>query len=248
MQSEAPMLEMTPPRMLDCGDGAISVEFGDQVDPWLNSRVLALDAGIRQASPAGVIETVPTYRSLLIHFDPLGTDIVALASLINDLCRVVPARSGKVRRWRVPVVYGGAFGEDIEALSARHGLSVAELIALHSRAVYRVYMIGFMPGFAYLGGLDPILATPRREQPRMKIPAQSISIGGAQSAIGTVEGPSGWHLIGRTPARGFMRGRDPVFLYDAGDEIIFEPIDADRWAALDEAASRGEPVATWSAS
>jgi KipI family sensor histidine kinase inhibitor len=231
------------PRILACGDAAISVEFGDVIDPALNARVLALDAALAADPVAGVIETVPTYRSLLVHFHPLETDVALLLARIDAACRrAVPPRR-EVRRWHVPVVYGGAFGMDLDDLAARHGLSPGELVARHAGAVYQVYMIGFMPGFAYLGGLDPALATPRRVEPRMETPAQSVSIGGAQTAISSVAGPSGWHMIGRTPARGFMPGRDPVFLYEAGDEVVFEPIPERDWAALDAAAARREPVA-----
>jgi KipI family sensor histidine kinase inhibitor len=232
------------PRILACGDAAISVEFGDGIDPALNARVLALDSALASDPVAGVVETVPTYRSLLVHFDPLETDVPMLLARIDAACRRVAPPRRDVRRWRVPVVYGGAFGMDLDDLAARHGLSAQELVARHAGRVYQVYMIGFMPGFAYLGGLDPALATPRRVEPRMETPAQSISIGGAQTAISSVAGPSGWHMIGRTPARGFMPGRDPVFLYEAGDEIVFEPIPEGDWARMDAAAARGEPVAT----
>ncbi len=232
------------PRLLPCGDGAISVEFGNAIDPALNLRVLALDAALAADPVPGVVETVPTYRSLLIHFDPVETDVPLLVARIEENCRSASPSRGHVRRWHVPVVYGGAFGMDLDDIAARHGLTPEALIERHASAVYQVYMIGFMPGFAYLGGLDPSLATPRRPEPRMDTPAQSISIGGAQTAISSVAGPSGWHMIGRTPARGFMPGRNPVFLYEAGDEIVFERIAEDDWARLDEAASRGEPVAT----
>lgn len=234
---------LPPPRLLPCGEGALSVEFGDTVDPRLNAAVLALDAALAAAPFAGMIETVPTYRSLLVQFDPVDTDHAGLERHLISLCRSLRPERANRRRWRVPVVYGGAFGVDLEALAEGRGLSAEEFVRLHAGAVYRVYMIGFLPGFAYLGGLDGRLHAPRRPDPRPVIPAQSISIGGMQTAIGSVEGPSGWHLIGRTPVRGFLRGRDPVFLFDAGDEIVFEPAAASDWDALDRAAARGEPVA-----
>ncbi len=232
-----------PPRLSPCGDGAVSVEFGDVVDPDLNGLVLALDAALARDPPHGLIETVPTYRSLLIQFDPVETDYAALERRLLALCRKLEPQTIAARRWRVPVLYGGDAGIDLGDLAAAHGLSEEDVVRLHSAAVYRVYMIGFMPGFAYLGGLDPRLHRPRRPEPRLVIPAQSISIGGAQTAISTVEGPSGWHLIGRTPVRGFQRGREPVFLFEAGDEIVFVPITAVEWDALDRAAAAGEPVA-----
>ncbi len=232
-----------PPRLLPCGDGAVSVEFGDSVDPTLNGLVLALDAALSQAPPRGLIETVPTYRSLLVQFDPVETDYASLEAHLLALCQGLEPQRAAARRWHVPVLYGGEAGIDLADLAADRGLTEEEVVRLHSAAVYRVYMIGFMPGFAYLGGLDPRLHRPRRPEPRLVIPAQSVSIGGAQTAISTVEGPSGWHLIGRTPARGFQRGREPAFLFEAGDEIRFEPISPDEWQRLDAAAAAGEPVA-----
>jgi len=218
------------------------VEFGCQIDKYLNDRVLALDAALGKAAIPGLVETVPTYRSLLVCYDPIATDIDDLKQRIPALSEGAADEPRRVRRWRVPVVYGDAFGPDLEAVAERHGMTPDEVIALHAGAIYRVYMIGFMPGFAYLGGLDARLETPRRLQPRLKTPAQSVSIGGAQAAVSSVEAPSGWHLLGRTPARSFMPGRDPGFLFAAGDEIRFEPIPPKDWDGLDAAAARGELI------
>jgi KipI family sensor histidine kinase inhibitor len=231
------------PRLLRCGDAAMSVEFGDTTDPELNAQVLALDAALAAEPVAGIIETVPTYRSLLIQLDPLRTDFVALETQIRALCSRPVAQRPQARRWHVPVVFGGAFGMDLDDLAERHAMTVEGLVARFCAATYHVAMIGFMPGFAYLGGLEPALTTPRRLQPRMRVPAQSISIGGAQAAIMTVEGPSGWHMMGRTPMRAFLPGRDPVFLYEPGDQIRFEPIAEEAWSGLDARAAAGEPVA-----
>ncbi|NIX76045.1 5-oxoprolinase subunit PxpB [Microvirga terricola] len=230
-------------RILPCGDSALSVEFGDAIDPDLNGKVLALEDLLLASPPAGLIETVPTYRSLTIQFDPTLTDYDALAAFLTEKAATIAPRNAIGRRWRVPVVYGGAFGEDLDEVAGQHGLSPQQLIEIHSAAIYRVYMIGFMPGFAYLGGLDPRIATPRRTQPRAKIPAGSIIIGGAQAAVMSIEGPSGWHLLGRTPVRSYAPERDPAFLLAAGDEVVFQPIDAFQWASLERAALAGELVA-----
>jgi KipI family sensor histidine kinase inhibitor len=231
------------PRILPCGDAALSVDFGNVIDPDVNGKVLALDEALRLRAPAGLLETVPTYRSLMVQFDPTLTDYDALATFLNTEARNVAPQSARGRRWQVPVVYGGSFGIDLEDVAERHGLSTHQVIDLHAGAVYRVYMVGFMPGFAYLGGLDPRLATPRRTQPRAKIPAGSIIIGGEQAAVASIECPSGWHLLGRTPVRSYAPDRDPAFLLEAGDEVVFRPIDASRWEALERAAMAGEPVA-----
>lgn len=234
---------MPTPRFLPCGDSALTVEFGSAIDPELNGRVLALDALLRESPPAGLIETVPTYRSLTLQFDPTVMDYPALIRQLEDALRNLPSHSATGVRWRVPVVYGGEFGIDLEDVAERHGLTPAQLIEIHAGAVYRIYMIGFLPGFAYLGGLDPRIATSRRTQPRLKVPSGSVMIGGEQAGIVPMEMPSGWHLLGRTPVLSYMPERDPAFLFAAGDEIVFQPIDASRWHALEKAALAGEPVA-----
>lgn len=237
------MADQRYPRAVALGDQAIAIEFGDTVDPALNARVLALDQALMRAQPNGVVEAVPTYRSLLIHLDPLAADPDAVAAEALALAGNLTIAETAARRWRVPVVYGGAFGIDLEATAERHGITPATLIERHAAPVYRVYMIGFMPGFSYLGGLDPRLATPRRDVPRLKTPAGTISIGGVQAAVASVEAPSGWHLLGRTPVRTFMAGREPAFLLAPGDEVVFQPIGAARWAELDRDAAAGAPVA-----
>jgi len=235
------------PRILPCGDAALAVEFGSIIDPRLNARVLALDSRVsaasREGALAGIIETVPTYRSLLVHYDPVATSFERLSGSLLGLARDLPDEPGEGRLWRIPVVYGGSFGIDLEHVADRHGLTPQQVIDKHAAPTYRVYMIGFVPGYAYLGGLDPDLATPRRETPRLKTPAGTISIGGSQAVVASIEAPSGWHLLGRTPVRSFMLDRDPVFLLEAGDRVTFEPIDASRWDELDRAAESGEPVA-----
>lgn len=237
------MTQTIEPRFLASGDSAVTVEFGNAIDPDLNARVLALDAALARANPPGLVETIPTYRSLLIQFDPLVLDYPVLEQLVRDLCRTLAMDARAARRWKIPVVYGGAFGIDLDATAERHGLTPAQLIDKHAAGIYRVYMIGFMPGLAYLGGLDPSIATPRRLDPRLKTPSGTISIGGIQALVASVEMPSGWHLLGRTPVRTWKPGRDPEFLLLPGDEVVFDPIAAEKWDALDRAAEAGEIIA-----
>jgi KipI family sensor histidine kinase inhibitor len=236
------------PRILPCGDAALAVEFGSTIDPRLNAKVLALDARLGATTEGvpkvpGVVETVPTYRSLLVHYDPVVIGFEALSSALVALCEDLPDEPAVGRLWRIPVVYGGAFGIDLAEVADRHGLTQSQVIDRHAAPIYRVYMIGFVPGYAYLGGLDPVLATPRRETPRTNVPAGTISIGGIQAVVASIEAPSGWHLLGRTPVRNFMPNRNPNFLIEAGDRVRFESIDAARWDALDREAAAGEPVA-----
>ena len=230
------------PKILPCGDAALAVEFGTEIDPRLNARVLALDARVAQGLP-GVVETVPTYRSLLVHYDPTATDFERLSADLLALCADLPDTPAEGRLWRIPVVYGGAFGIDLDDVAARHGLTPAQVIEKHAAATYRVYMIGFLPGFSYLGGLDPAIATPRRESPRTHTPAGVVSIGGVQALVSSIAAPSGWHLLGRTPVRTFMPGRDPTFLLAPGDRVRFDPIAPERWDGLERAAAAGELVA-----
>jgi len=231
------------PKILPCGDSALTVEFGSVIDPDLNGMVLALDEIVRARAPAGLLETVPTYRSLTIQFDPVETDYDALVGLLTEATKDLAPRNSVGRRWRVPVVYGGEYGSDLEEVAGIHGLTPNQVIEIHSSAVYRIYMIGFLPGFTYLGGLDKRIATSRRLHPRAKIPAGTIMIGGEQAGIAPMDMPSGWHNLGLTPVRPYAPERDPVFLFAAGDEIVFEPVDASRWEAMEKAVRAGEPVA-----
>lgn len=232
------------PEFLNVGEHALSVQFGAEVDPAVNARVLALDRSLRNAELPGVDELVPTYRSLLIHFDPVAVSALALQAAVRDLLAAPGADAAAMprRQWIVPVCYGGAFGEDLTEIASRHRLDAGAVVDAHTSAAFRVYMIGFAPGFAYLGGLPDRLVTPRRTEPRMWTPAGSVAIGGAQSSIASVAGPSGWHMIGRTPYASFAPGRDPVFLFQPGDEIRFTAIGPDDWHALAGRLERGELV------
>ena len=231
------------PRIVPCSEAALVVEFGDTIDEAVNSKVLGLDRSITRAKIAGLIETVPTYRSLLVHYDPLTTGFAELSEKMLALAKAVRVENGTRRRWRIPVVYGGEYGIDLEDVAKARGISPDEVIRLHTGGDYYVAMLGFLPGFAYLAGLDPRLATPRRLDPRTVTPAGTISIGGVQAGVQCLEAPSGWHLLGRTPVRTYHPRRDPVFLVEPGDAVSFYAIDQRDWAALDAAAEAGEPVA-----
>ncbi len=231
------------PRILPSGDTALVVEFGRDIDPTINRQVLNLDRNVASEAIAGILETVPTYRSLLVHYDPIQIGYGALSDKLLALAQwPVPAEAA-VRRWRVPVVYGGEYGVDLDDVARAHQISTSAVIAKHTGSEYRVAMIGFTPGFAYLSGLDPSIATPRRESPRTETPPGTISIGGVQACVQCLAAPSGWHLLGRTPVRTFHPHRDPVFLMEPGDAVNFHAIDASEFASLDRAAERGEIVA-----
>ncbi len=230
-----------PLTLLPAGDAALVAQLGDAIDPDLNDAVQALDAALAAAAPAGLVETVPTYRSLLVHYDPCLTDAETLGDLLRDLARGLDqAARAAGRRWFLPVCFGGDLGEDLGFVADRTGRTEAEVAALHCAADYRVYMLGFSPGFAYLGGLPAELHLPRRENPRLSTPAGSIMQGGAQAAVSPMVMPSGWHLLGQTPVRTFDLRRDRPFLLAPGDRLRFQAIDRDRFAALSARAEAGD--------
>jgi inhibitor of KinA len=208
-------------RFLVSGDTALVVEFGDRVDRAVSERVLRLSAAVRAASIPGVIETVPTYRSLMILHDPLAIDSAGLIAKVEALLHGAGSAAKESRFWQIPACYDGPHAPDLADVAQRTGLSEADVIELHSSAVFHVYMIGFSPGFPYMGDLPQSLVLPRRTDPRVKVPAGSIAIAAGQTAIYPVESPGGWHLIGATPVRLFdVRWPQPA-LFAAGDKVRF---------------------------
>ena len=234
---------LSPPRLLPSGDSAITVEFSRNIDDVANQRVLALDRVLAAEAITGVTETVPTYRSLLVHYDPVQIDFEKLGEKILALAqRPVPATT-KTRRWRIPVVYGGEHGIDLEDVAKTLNTTPDEIVARHVAGDYRVAMIGFTPGWSYLSGLAAPLHMPRRQNPRLLTPAGTISIGGVQTGVQCLAGPSGWHLLGRTAVRTYQLHRDPTFLLEPGDNVSFTPVDAKVFAEQDRAAEAGEFIA-----
>ncbi|MGO4854094.1 5-oxoprolinase subunit PxpB [Phaeovulum sp. W22_SRMD_FR3] len=228
------------PRILPAGDSALVVEFGIQISESLHDQVVALDQLLTQAPPDGVTEWVPTYRSVMVCYDPGRIRGAALqAELTAMLTRLQPGQH-QPRRWHVPVLYGAAAGLDLDELAAMKGLTPAALIALHASVEYRVYMIGFAPGYTYLGGLPELLHTPRLAVPRQMTPAGGISIGGAQASVGALAGPSGWRFLGRTPLRSFDPRRAEPFVFRAGDSLRFHPVTAAEAERLDAQSEAGE--------
>src|SRR5215472_6233751 len=234
---------LPPPRLLPSGDRAITVEFAKDIDDAVNQRVLTLDRALAAAKVEGVTETVPTYRSLLVHYDPVRIGFAALGERLVALAQAPLQATVKSRRWRVPVAYGGENGIDLEDVARSLNLTPEEVVARHAGGDYRVAMIGFTPGWFYLSGLDKSLHMPRRNSPRVFTPAGTISIGGVQAGIQCLAAPSGWHLLGRTAVRTFQLHRNPVFLTEPGDRVSFFPVDARTFAEQDRAAEAGEIVA-----
>ena len=227
-------------RFLSAGDRALVVEFGDRVDPALSAEVLRLDASLRTSGLLGVVETVPTFRSLMVHYDPLATSRADLERSISALLNFEPSPRGAATLWRVPVCYEGEFAPDLAEVAQLTGVTQSEVVALHSGTRYHVYMLGFLPGFPYLGDLPERLALPRRADPRVRVPAGSVSIATNLSAIYPYESPGGWHLIGTTPTRLFDPALPRPALLAPGDMVRFEPIDPASYASIRKAVHSGE--------
>ena len=201
------------------------VRLGDRIDPLINRRVHALATQITGAGIRGVIETVPAYASLLVHYDPFQLDYPVVENLVKEqICQIQDLLLPEPRQVEIYTRYGGEDGPDLAFVAQYHGLDEAQVITLHSAVQYQVYFIGFMPGFAYLGGLPEILATPRLEKPRLQVPAGSVGIAGAQTGIYPCSSPGGWQLIGRTELALFNPNRIPPALLAPGDRVRFIPI------------------------
>ncbi len=233
----------TAPRILDAGEAALVVEFGASVDPTISDRVLALDDALSADRPEGIAETVPTYRSLMIHYDPLVLDRDTLADRVLALTGGEPTRVAAPSCWVLPCCYEAPYGEDLAAVAEQIGRSPQQVVALHAGATFRVYMYGFAPGFAYLGGLPEPLAVPRRPSPRPPHPTNAVMVGGGLAAVATVPMPTGWYVLGATPSRLYAPERAESFFVSPGDAIRFEPIDAAAFAQLSEREAAGERVA-----
>jgi 5-oxoprolinase (ATP-hydrolysing) subunit B len=234
---------LSPPRLLPSGDSAITVEFSRSIDEMANQRVLALDRTLASETITGVTETVPTYRSLLVHYDPVQIDFDTLSGKLVTLAQLPVAPVTKMRRWRIPVAYGGEHGIDLEDVARTLKSTPDGIVARHIAGDYRVAMIGFTPGWSYLSGLNASLQMPRLQNPRLVTPAGTVSIGGVQTGVQCLAGPSGWHLLGRTAVRTYQLHRDPIFLLEPGDAVMFSAVDAKTFAEQDRAAAAGEIVA-----
>jgi inhibitor of KinA len=231
------------PRFLDAGEAALVVEFGATVDPLTSDYVVTLDEALASLVVPGVLETVPTYRSLMIHYDPLVLDRETLIAKI----RAIEDRPHFPRRpkncWTIPCCYEPPLGEDLSHIAEAAAVTRAQVVALHSGATFRAYMYGFAPGCCYLGGLPSELAISRRPTPRAPYVANSVLVAGGLSLIGTFSMPTGWWVIGRTPVRMFSPVRDPIFLLQLGDLVRFKSIDMEEFDSLEQRFTSGEVVA-----
>lgn len=229
------------PRFLPAGDQCLVVEMGNAISPEINRRVRDLTVSIERAGISGIFDLMPTYRSLLIYYDPLVMPASQLQERLESLEHGLNEESlEKPRVVRIPTLYGGEYGPDIEFVAQNNGLSVEDVVEIHSGTDYLVYMMGFSPGFPYLGGLSKKLVTPRLQTPRTQIPAGSVGIAESQTGVYPVASPGGWQLIGRTPVRMFDPNREPPALLDAGSYVRFVPVSENEYNEIQRGVEAGE--------
>jgi KipI family sensor histidine kinase inhibitor len=213
---------MSGGRIVVLGDSCFAVQFAPAIDPAVNARCVALAASIDRLALRGVRDVVPTYNTVTVHVDPLAADRALLeteVARLADVQGVTPAIQS--RTIEIPVVYGGASGPDLGAVAAFAACSEAEVVKLHMQPRYRVYMLGFLPGFAYMGSVNPRIAMPRLDTPRLRVAAGSVGIAAEQTGIYPCDSPGGWRIIGTTSATLFDPARSEPFLLKAGDYVRF---------------------------
>ncbi len=232
------------PIVVPAGDAAAMVVFGDDLDLELNDAVLSLERRLSEADVPGVIELAPALATLLVRFDPLVTDMATIEDAVLE-ARTGPDDEAPApgRRWTLPAAYGGTYGPDLEEVAQSLGVTQDEAVTEHASLDLRVLMLGFAPGFAYLGLADERWNLPRRASVRPAVPPGSLLVAVRQTAVGGTTVPTGWHVVGRTPAALFSPTADEPFLLQPGDRVSFEPIDGGTFEELAEAARRGRSVA-----
>ncbi len=234
------------PRLLPLADGAVTVQFGTEVSAEANARVLGFSRALAQAVQSGeltgVVEWVPTFASVTVHVDDASeADAQARDAALLALAEQAEPLQAAGRRWRLPACFEPECAPDLQALADTRGLSVAQVVALVTGTPFRVYMLGFLPGFPYMGDLPAQCEVPRLATPRRAVPERSIAVAGRMCAVYPWQSPGGWHLIGRTPVRLFDAANDddPALLR-AGDEVQWQPVDAATYQALDRRAAAGK--------
>lgn len=227
-------------RFLTAGDSSLLIEFGDEISPEINKKITATVQLMKAQQIEGVVDLIPAFCSLLINYDPRIITYENLQKRMEHLVKLdVTAEQASKKVIEIPVCYGGEYGPDIENIAEHAGLTVEEVIKIHSSRDYLIYMLGFLPGFAYLGGLEECLHTPRLANPRIKINAGSVGIGGSQTGIYPLDSPGGWQLLGMTPVTVYDPLREVPILYEAGEYIRFVPVDEAEYKRIKEEVGNG---------
>lgn len=231
---------MSEVRYLVAGDSAVCVEFGNEISPEINKKIRAFKIAVEKSDIPGIVETVPTYRSLLVHYHPEVIGFKALTEKFDKLMgslSSIPIPPPTVIE--IPVLYGGEMGPDIENVAEHNHKTVEEVIKIHTSEEYLIYMIGFIAGFPYLGGMSKEIATPRLKSPRVKIEGGSVGIAGEQTGIYPVASPGGWKLIGRTPLKLYDADREKPVLLEAGQYIKFAAVTEEEYKKIEKEVEDG---------
>ena len=238
---------MAEARFLPTGDTSVCVEFGNEISEKINSEIRAFNILLNEEKIKGIIETVPTYRSIMVHYDP---GVIPYRTLIGRL-KALTGKMDKVEIppsdvLEIPVLYGGEMGPDLAFVAQNAGISEDEVVKIHTSTEYLIYMLCFTPGFTYLGGMSDKIATPRLKQPRVKIPAGSVGIAGKQTGVYPIDSPGGWQLIGRTPVKMYDPDREVPILPQAGQYIKFKAVSQAEYDKIAEEVAKGTyKCASW---
>lgn len=217
-------------KFLNAGDSALVMEFGNEIAKDINAKIATVVENLKKKNIDGILDILPTYRSILINYDPIKISHSEIVTTLKELSKLNSSnQSDEVRLIEIPTIYGGEYGPDIKNVAENARLSEKEVVKIHAGTDYLVYMMGFMPGFTYLGGLDERIATPRLKSPRLKIEAGSVGIAANQTGMYPLESPGGWQLIGRTPLKLYDDTKEPPVFIQAGDYIRYVSIDQDEY-------------------
>lgn len=228
-------------RILTAGDSSLLIEFGKIISPDINRKIAVTVQLIKAQQTPGVVDIIPAFCSLLINYDPRVISYEEIRDRMQTILKIdVKADAARKKIYEIPVCYGGEFGPDLDNIAQHAGLSPEEVIQIHSSRDYLIYMLGFLPGFCYLGGLDERIHTPRLANPRLKISAGSVGIGGSQTGIYPLDSPGGWQLMGMTPVKTYDPQREVPILVEAGNYIRFIPIDKDEFYRIKELVQSGQ--------
>ena len=239
--SETALPSSSWPRFLMSGDAAMTVELGETVDRRISAKVIRLHRHLRASPLPGVIETLPAFRSLLVQFDPRVIAPQALQERLAGIIADISDAPLPSRRWTLPICYAPEFALDMEAVASLTGMTPAQIIECQVSATYHVYMLGFLPGYAYMGDTPEPLRLPRRRDPRTRVPAGSLAMATSFVSIYPFENPGGWHILGRTPFGFFDAGAAEPAALAPGDEVRFEPVTLERFAAIAAEGARPMP-------
>ena len=227
-------------KIMTAGDSSILIQFGNAIDPDINAKIAATVQLMKEQHIEGVVDIIPAFCSLLINYDPRVISYDEMKTRMEKILSVeIAAGARKKKVYEIPVCYGGEFGPDLSTIAEHAGLSEQEVINIHSSTDYLIYMLGFLPGFTYLGGLDERIHTPRLANPRIRIPAGSVGIGGSQTGIYPMDSPGGWQLMGMTPVKTYDPDREVPILVEAGEYIRFIPVDRAEYDRIKEEVEQG---------